>query len=117
MNRPSKISNLQFTLNTQQQVLWLDITMNDMLAMQIQQRLGHLTNVLGRLSFRESAILAKLLVQLASGGVFKDQIDTVGVIKVAIKTEDVWMSTKGMMSESSVCMTLHQSFGMKNQCS
>ena len=46
LHRPAKVADLEFALQAEQQVLWLDIAMDDSFAMQIKEGICHLCDVL-----------------------------------------------------------------------
>lgn len=46
MNWPAEICNLQLSIHSNQQILWLDISVYYMLLVQVEQRICHLTNIL-----------------------------------------------------------------------
>lgn len=46
MDRPAEVGNLQLALEAQQKVLWLNVAMNDMLAMTVLKRFRKLVDVL-----------------------------------------------------------------------
>lgn len=69
-------------MDTDQDILWLDIAMNDMLLVEVLQRRCHLGNVLRGLPFREPLLAPEVLVQLSFAGIFKDQEDALTIVKM-----------------------------------
>jgi hypothetical protein len=63
-----------------------------MFLVEVRQSIGHLSNVLGRLFFREIASLLELLVKLSLSSKFQNQVNSFGIVKVAIKTQDIGVS-------------------------
>lgn len=45
MYRPTKVSNLELAFHAQQQILWLDVTVNDMFGVTVHQCFGQGSNV------------------------------------------------------------------------
>jgi len=76
-------------MNADQNVLGLDVTMDDVLLVEVLQSRRHLCNVLRSLPFRESLFTTEMLVQLAFSGEFKNQKDTLAVMKMTEQTKDV----------------------------
>ena len=93
MYAPAKISKLDGT-KAIQQILWLDITMNDVFRVDVLQCLAHLKNVASWLLLRERQhdLALQVLVELALWTVLQDQIDLILVKEKAIKLHDIWMS-------------------------
>ena len=46
MDRPTEVCNLQLSTITEEQILWLDVTMNHFLLVAVQQGIGNLLHVL-----------------------------------------------------------------------
>lgn len=53
MHTPAEIRELDLSVYSHQNILWFDIPMDDMLAMQVLQSAGHLRNILSRLPLWE----------------------------------------------------------------
>ena len=48
MDTPAEIADLEIALDAKQQILWLDVAMNDVLAVEVGQCVCHLGDVLWR---------------------------------------------------------------------
>ena len=89
VDRPPKISNLQLTLRAQQQVLWLDVTVDDVLLVAVPEGGRHLEDELGGLAFGEAALVGQMLVELAVGGILQNEVDALVIVEVAVHSQDV----------------------------
>ena len=59
---PAEIANLELAVDAQEEILGLDISVDDVLGVEIGERVGHLIDVDGAASFGEAAVLCELLV-------------------------------------------------------
>jgi len=59
---------------------------------EVDESVGHLVDVDSASAFGKAAILHQLLVHLALAGEFEHEEDTVFVVEVAVKAEDVGVS-------------------------
>lgn len=89
MHAPAEIRYLDLAMDAHQYILGLDIAMDDVLAVEVAQRVCHLRDILRRLPLRKPRFLAEVLVQLSAAGKLEDQEDPVGVVEVAVELEDV----------------------------
>lgn len=89
VDAPAEIGNLDLAVDAHEDVLGLDVTVNDVLAVQVAQRRSHLGNVLRRLPLGEPALLTQVLVQLALAGELEDEEDALAVVEVAVQLEDI----------------------------
>ena len=71
---------------------YLDIAMNDMLGVAIMKRISNVTDVTSCLLLRESFLLLQLFVQLSLCSKLEDEEDSLFVTKVAVQSQDVWVS-------------------------
>mmetsp|Transcript_12027 Transcript_12027/g.30948 ORF Transcript_12027/g.30948 Transcript_12027/m.30948 type:complete len:209 (+) Transcript_12027:209-835(+) len=97
MHRPTKIGNLQLPLESQQEVLGLDVTVDHVFLVDVSQRLAELLDVESGARFREPRHRLQLFVQLPPRGVFKDEIHSGLVVEVRVQPEDVWMPQMGLV--------------------
>lgn len=96
VDRPPKIRDLQLTLGPQQQILWLDVSVDDMLLVAVPEGGGHLEDELRRLTFGESTLVGQVLVELAVRRVLQDEINTLVVVEVAVHTQNVLVTEVGL---------------------
>lgn len=89
VDTPAKVSNLEFPVYTEEQVLGLDIAMDNVLAMEVHQRVGHLVDVARAPLLTELAELAQLSVKLSLAGELEHEEDTLLIMEVAVEAEDV----------------------------
>lgn len=92
MHRPSKICNLELTLESNQQIFGFDITMNHMLRMAVDQCVAKRHDVRSSSSFVECPAALQFFVKFPFCGIFQDQVHTTGVVEVAVQPQDVWMA-------------------------
>lgn len=92
MHRPSEIGNLETALSAEKQVLRLDIAVNDVLGVAVFERLGEVSNVLSSLLFLELALLLEILVQFSLGSILENEVYSLGVIKVPVEAENIFMA-------------------------
>jgi hypothetical protein len=78
---PAEIANLELAVDTQEKILWLDISVDDVLGIEIGKCVGHLVDVDGAASFGEVTELCELFVKLALAGKFKHEKNTLFVWK------------------------------------
>jgi len=92
MHAPAKIADLEFAIDAQEKILRLDISMDDILSVEVGKCIGHLVDVDSAAPLQEGAILCELLVELAFAGKFKHEKDVLFVMEIAVEAEDVWVS-------------------------
>ena len=92
MDAPPKVTDLEFTVDSDEEVFRLNIPMNYVFGVEVVESVGHLVNVHSTSSFGKAAVLHELLVHLTLAGKFKHEEDAVLVVEVAIETEDVGVS-------------------------
>lgn len=92
VHAPAEIPNLELTIDAEEKVLGLDVSMNDVLGVEVRQRVGHLVDVDRAASLREATVLCELLVELALAGEFEHEKNALFVMEIAVEAEDVWMS-------------------------
>lgn len=92
VHAPAEIANLELAVDTQEEILWLDVPMNDVLGVEVGERIGHLIDVDGAAPLREGAVLCELLVELALSGKLEHEEDALLIVEITVKTEDVWVS-------------------------
>ena len=68
MNTPSEITNFQLAIDAEQQVFGLDVSVDDMLRVQVGQSIGHLVDVPRASLLRERSVLVELFVKLSFTG-------------------------------------------------
>ena len=91
MHAPAKIADFELAVDSEEEILGLDISVNDMLGMEIGKGVGHLVDVDGAASLGEAAVLCELLVKLALAGKFEHEKDALFVMEVTVEAEDVWV--------------------------
>jgi len=89
MDAPPKVTDLEFTINSDEEVFRLNIPVDYVFGVEVDESVGHLVDVNSTSSFGKAAILHELLVHLTLSGEFKHEEDAVLVVEVAIETEDV----------------------------
>ncbi|KAF5315292.1 hypothetical protein D9619_007381 [Psilocybe cf. subviscida] len=89
MHTPPKVANLELPIDPKQQILRLNIPVNNMLTMQIRQRIRHLVDVPRAPPLREPVQLRELLVQLALARELEHEEDALLVVEVPVQAQDV----------------------------
>ena len=92
MHAPAKIANLELAVDAQEKILGLDISMDDVLGVEVGKSVGHLINVDRAPPLRETTVLCELLIELAFAGKFEHEKDALFVVEITVKAEDVWVS-------------------------
>jgi hypothetical protein len=92
MDAPTKVTNLQLSIDTKEQILRFDVTMNDMLAVEVYQGVSHLVNVPSTPLLAEASVLAKLLVEFALSCELKHEENAFLVVEVAVEAENIRVS-------------------------
>ena len=91
MNAPSKVADLEFTVDSDEEIFRLNIPVDYVFGVEVDEGVRHLVDVNSASSFGKAAILHELLVHLTLSGEFKHEEDAVLVVEVAIETKDVGM--------------------------
>lgn len=86
---PAEIRDFDLAMYTDQDVLWLDVAVHDVLLVEVLERRGHLRNVLGSLPFWKALLAAEMLVEFAFACKFENQEDALRVVKVAEEAQNV----------------------------
>ena len=93
---PAKVGNLDLALGTDEEILGLDVAVDDVLLVAVGQGLAEVGDVPGRSALGEAAAVGQLLVQLPAGTVLEDEVDALGIVKVAEHAEDVTVAQVGL---------------------
>ena len=107
VNRPAEISDLRFVLVDQivgmmeyviseENVLWLDVTMNYAHIMTIIDRSSDLSYIGRCSSFTESLALIQVLIHISTWTILQNHIHTLLVPKVAVHTQNVLVLQTGL---------------------
>lgn len=92
VHAPAEIANLELAIDAKEKVLGLDVSMNDVLGVEVGKCVGHLVDVDRAASLREATVLCELFVELALAGEFEHEKNALLVVEIAVEAEDVWMS-------------------------
>lgn len=113
VNAPPEISNLEFAIQPNEQVLRLEVAVDHVLGMQVRKAIGHLAGVLGRESailidcdslygamdthlctpaLAKPAELGQLLEQLALACKLEHEVEVLLIGKVVVQAHNVWVS-------------------------
>ena len=84
MDAPPKVTNLEFTIDSDKEILGLDISVDYVFGMEVDESVGHLVDINSTSTFGKAAILHELLVHLALASKFKHEEDAVLVMEVAV---------------------------------
>ena len=79
-------------MDSHKDVLGLDVSVHNMLLMEIFQRCCHLRNILCCFPFGESVLFPEMLIQLAFASKFKDEEDSFAVVEMTVKAENIRMA-------------------------
>ena len=89
MDTPAEVTNLKFAVDSDEEIFWLDISMDYVLRVEIDEGIGHLININGAPTFGKAAILRELLIHLTFSSELEHEEDAVLVVKVTVETKDV----------------------------
>ena len=92
MYAPSKVADLELAVDAKKEILWLDVSMNDVLGMEIGKSVGHLIDVDGAASLGEATVLCELLVKFTLASKLEHEKDALFIVEVTVEAEDVWMA-------------------------
>ena len=92
VHAPPKVSNLELAVDPKQQVLGLDVAVDDVLPVQVNQRVRHLVDVPRAALLGEASVLGELSVELSPARKLEHEEDALLVMEVAIEAEDVRVS-------------------------
>lgn len=92
MDAPSEVTNLEFAVDSYEEIFWLNIPVDYVFRVEVDESIGHLVDVDGTSPFGKAAVLHELLIHLTLAGEFKHEEDAVLVVEVAVKTKDVGVS-------------------------
>lgn len=84
MDTPSKIADLEFAVDSDEEVLGLDISVDYMFGMEVDEGVSHLVDVDSAASFGEATILHELLVHLALTSELEHEEDAVLIVEVTV---------------------------------
>jgi len=105
VHRPAKVGNFHVALETDEQILRLDVTMNDFLRVAIVKRSSDLINVLQKIEnflkipdtnsrslvFGKFALLLQQFEHFTTSGKFEYQIDSFFVVEIVVQFQNVRM--------------------------
>ena len=89
VHTPPKVADFQFTIEPEEEVLGLDVAVNDMLRVEVTERVCHLVDVARRALLGEASVLRELLVELALARELQHKEDALLVVEVAVEAHDV----------------------------
>ena len=92
MDAPPKVTDLEFTLDSDEEIFGLNIPVDYVFGVEVDESVGHLVDVDGASAFGKAAILHQLLIHLTLASEFEHEEDAVFVVEVAVETEDVGVS-------------------------
>mmetsp|Transcript_18102 Transcript_18102/g.35339 ORF Transcript_18102/g.35339 Transcript_18102/m.35339 type:complete len:253 (-) Transcript_18102:210-968(-) len=111
MHGPPKVGNFDLSLAIHQEVLGFDVSVNDILHVAVVKRLSKAPNVEGCSLLIEALEFLELLVELALGGVFEDEVDAALVVEVAVEPKDVLVPQVTLNLNLATKLVLHACFG------
>jgi len=90
VHAPAKVANFEFAVDTEQEVFGLDITMNDVLRVEVDQRIRHLVHISRTPSFGKACLsFTQLPVELSLSSELDHEEDAFLVVEVAIQPQDI----------------------------
>ena len=92
MDAPPKVTNLEFAVDSDEEIFRLDIPVDYVFGVEVDESIGHLVDVNSTATFGKATVLHKLLVHLALASKFKHEEDAILVVEVSVETKDVGMS-------------------------
>lgn len=92
MNTPPKVADLEFTVDSDEEIFGLNIAVDYMFGVEVDEGIGHLVNVDSAAAFRKTAILHELLVHLALASELEHEEDAILVMEVTKEAKDVGVS-------------------------
>ena len=104
---PTKIGQFQNAVSIDQNILRLDISVNNVLLVDVCQSFDDLLDVVGSFSLRKSSLWAfghHTTVQLTLLGVLQNKMNWKVVFKVVVQLDDVWVIKKIHYSHFSLDM-------------
>lgn len=91
MNAPPKVTNLEFAIDSDEEIFRFNITVDYVFGMEVDESVGHLVDVNGTSSFGKATILHELFVHLTLARKFKHEEDTVLVVEVTVEAKNIGM--------------------------
>ena len=91
MDAPTKIRDLDLVVNSNQNIFRLDVTVHDVLLVEVFQRGCHLSDILGGSPLWKAIRFSKVLVKLPFPSELEDEEDSLAVVEVTIESENVWV--------------------------
>ena len=91
MNAPPKVPDLEFAVDSDEEIFGFDITVDYVFRVEVDESVGHLVDVNGTSSFGKAAVLHELFVHFTLARKFKHEEDAVLVVEVAIEAKNIWM--------------------------
>lgn len=106
----AKVRELEFSLNTDQNVLGLYIAVYNVLAIHMLKSARYLCSILGGFPFGQTMLSTQLLVKLSLCSEFEREKYPLVVVEVAVKFEDIGMTQVGLNFNVVADLLLHLVF-------
>ena len=92
MHTPSKVRDLDLSMDSHEDILRLDISVHNMLLVEIPQGCCHLCDVLCCFPFGKSVLFPQMFIQLALASKFKDEEDSFAIVEMTVEAENIRMA-------------------------
>ncbi len=79
-------------MDSDQNILWFDIPVHDVLFVEIFQSSGHLGDILSCFPFGEFGFFPQMFVKFSFPGKFQNQKDSFAVVEMAVEAKDIGVS-------------------------
>ena len=89
VHAPPKVSDLQLAVDPKQEVLGLDVAVDDVLRVEVHERVRHLVDVACAALLRKAPVLGELAVELALARELEHEEDALLVVEVPVQAEDM----------------------------
>ena len=89
VNAPAKIGDFDFPVDADEDVFGLNVAVDNMFAVEITQRGGHLRNILRGLPLGKPVLAAQVLIQLSLTSKLQNQKHALAIVEVSVKLKDV----------------------------
>ena len=96
MNRPTEIGNLHLSVRSDQEIFWLDITVNNVFGVTKVESCCQIRNISRGSLLGKVSLLCQAFVELATGRISENQINSFRVVEVSVHSKDVAMSEMGL---------------------
>ena len=92
MHAPTKVTDLEFTVNPEQKILRFNIPVNDVFRVKVNQGICHLIDIPRTPPLGERTVFSQLFVKFTLASKLQHEENAFLVVKVTVKSKNMWVS-------------------------